>query len=213
MAEVLTVVSNLALLVAAVTAWRWRRILGFLILFTETFASGLYHLCDSFDICLFNFSFHHHLDFFFAQSLIVYAALYFIQFEFGYKWLHWVLMFIGMVAIAILQATLPAELMVQAAIAIIAFAVVVGYWVLFKVPEYNWWYVLTGVALLSGSVILFAVQTVYNPLYWGIHSLWHIAAGLGIHFIIMMKPPAYWFEAAASKIGDPIIKGQWSLYA
>lgn len=178
--------------------------MGFLILFVECWISGLYHLCDSFDVCLFSFTFHHHLDFFFAQSLIVYAALYFIQFEFGYKWLHWVLMFIGMLAIAILQATLPGELMIQAAIAIVSFSVVVGYWIIFKMPRYNWRYVLIGVSLLSGSVALFALQNVYSPAYWAIHSLWHVAAAMGMHYIIMIKPKAYWFESAAAKIGGKI---------
>lgn len=114
-----------------------------------------------------------------------------------------------MLAIAILQATLPGELVIQAAIAIVAFSVVAGYWILFKIPVYNWKYVLIGVSLLSGSVALFALQNVYSPGYWAIHSLWHVAAAMGMHYIIMIKPKAYWFESAAARVGTKIPANIW----
>ncbi len=198
--DVLTVLSNLFLLIPFVTAVRYRRILRALILFTEVIASGLYHLCDSFEVCLFSFNTHHHLDFFFAQSLIILAALYFINFEFGYEWIEWVLIFVGLCIIVVLQITLPGELYVQAGIAILAFVLVAGYWIFFKVPDYNWTNVTTGVALLSTSVVLFSVQEVYSPLYWAIHSLWHVAAAIGIDYIWRIKPKAFAFQAAAQKV-------------
>lgn len=198
--DVFTVVSNLFLLIPFITAVRKRRVLRYLILITEVFASGLYHLCDSFDICLFDFTSHHHLDFFFAQSLIILAAFYFVEFGFGYEWLEWVLIFVGLCVIVILQITLPGELYVQAGIAVLAFCVVAGYWILFGMPEYDWNNVAIGVCLLSMSVMLFSAQQVYSPAYWAIHSLWHIVAAIGIDFIWRIKPKAFAFQAAANRI-------------
>lgn len=189
------------ILLPFVTAVRYNRILRAFVLFVECFASGLYHLCDSFDVCAFDFTSHHHLDFFFAQSLIVLAAFYFIEFGFGWAWLEWVLILVGLLTIAVLQITLPGELYVQAGIAIMSAFIVGVYWCIWGVPKYDMHNMQVGVTLLSLSVILFAVQEKYSPLYWAIHSLWHTCAFIGLDYILRIKHKAYRFESAASRIG------------
>lgn len=198
--DVFTVLSNLFLLIPFVTAVRYHRILRAIVLFLEVFASGLYHLCDSFNVCLFSFSDHHHLDFFFAQTLIILAAFYFIEFSFGNAWIEWVLILLGMFGIAILQITLPGELFVQGAIAGVAFVILVIYWLYNGIPEYDWPNVTTGVTLLACSIVLFSVQELYSSLYWAIHSLWHITAAIGLDFIFRIKALAYRFQATAQRI-------------
>lgn len=168
----------------------------------ECWVSAAYHLCDSFDVCLFDFSFHHHLDFFFAQGLIVLGVLYLIDFTHGYEWVEWLLIFCGLLGVAILQATLPGELMVQAGIAGVSFAVVISYWTLWGVPKYNWGKLTMGLALLGASIILFATQSVNSSLYWLNHSLWHISASFGMDYLLQIKPPARLIDSVAWRINQ-----------
>lgn len=203
--DIWTVLSNLALLIPMVTAIRYRRVLRAFILPVECFFSAVYHLCDSFDLCFFSFTTHANFDFFFAQTLIVLAAFYFIDFKFGWEWLEWVLILLSFVGIAVLQAALPGEFMVQVAITVFAFIIVVAYWIFFHVPDYNWTNVATGVSFMAISVVFFNVQNSVDPsLYWAIHSLWHLTASVGLDYIFRIKPKAYVWQSAASKVrGKP----------
>jgi len=44
------------------------------------------------------------------------------------------------------------------------------------------------------------VQNVWHQGYWGIHALWHTAAGLGQHYILLSKKKAPLIQSAAGKI-------------
>ena len=196
----MTVVSNLFLLIPFAGAWWFRLWTRSWIFFWMTLSSFTYHLCDSFGACIFSFSVHHHLDFFFAQLLIALTALYLIVFSPKYPWLERGLIIFGAIVIIILQVTLDAELYVQAAIVGAAFVGIIIYWVAEGVPQYRWDAFLLGFSLIAGSVLLYTSQNLLPSAYWGIHSLWHTAAALGQYFFLFIKPRGRKYAALDAKI-------------
>lgn len=204
-ANVVTVISNLALLLPSYTAWRFGRIFRTFIYFTEAFVSALYHLCDFSGICIFSFSILHASDFFFAQLLIVDCGLYLIDFKKRYRWIEWFMFFIGMIAIYILLVTIGSgELFVQAAIVGAMLIIVVVYWFIWKVPAYDWYFFTLGLSLIGGSITLFSFQTVWPDGYWAVHSLWHIMGSIGRHYLFYIKPAVSLIENAAARIQTPL---------
>ncbi len=200
---VVTVISNLALLLPSYTAWKFGRIFRTFIYFTEAFVSALYHLCDYSGACLFPFSMLHYLDFFFAQLLIVDCGLYLIDFKKRYRWIEWLLFFIAMLVLYILLGTVGSgELYVQAAIVAAMLVIVVIYWFIWGVPSYDWYFFALGIILIGGSVTLFSFQTVWPEGYWAVHSLWHIMGSIGRHYLFYIKPAVSIIENAAARIGS-----------
>lgn len=198
--EVFTVISNASLLLASYTAFKFGRIFRFPTLFAEAIISALYHLCSYTTYCLFGFQVLHYLDFFNAELQLVLAILYFIDFKRGYEWIEWLMILFFVAVLVILQITLPSELYVQAGLIGFLVIILIGYWFIFGVPKYDWYFVAIGLSLLSISAILFSYQTVYPELYWAIHSLWHMFAGLGLCFIFYIKLPVPLSYNAANKI-------------
>lgn len=164
--------------------------------------SFVYHLCDSFGACIFSFKFHHHLDFFFAQMLMVLAGLYVIVFPIRWQGLERFLILLGGLSIAVLQYTLEAELLVQAAIVVTLFLAIIIYWLAAGVPRYDWGMFLLGFSLTASSVVLYIVQNLWPRGYWALHSLWHVAAAIGQHYFLQIRPPAPRYAAVDSKIRD-----------
>jgi hypothetical protein len=190
----LTVVSNLFLLIPAVIAFKYNRILRCFVLVLETIVSSLYHLCDYSGNCLFSFQTLHYFDFSLAQLLIVLVVFYLIVYEERYEWLEWIMIFIGICVIIILQATTSGELVVQAGVVGVCVLIVIVYWLIWGVPNYHWEY------FAAGLTLVFAFQGEAPSLYWAIHSLWHITGAMGISFIFFIKEPAKITQNAASKI-------------
>ncbi len=195
--ELFSVLSNLFLLIGFVTAIRWRRILAAFILFVECWVSLIYHVCKFSNNCLLPFNTLKGLDFFFAEYFIIYLSIYLIHFPISWTWLEWVLLLSGAVVIAILQFVLPGELIVQAIVVVGMLSIVIIYWVIYyntignySLPPYDWICLGIGFALVSISVMMFSVQNIFPSLYWAAHSIWHASAGLGFHFILMIKKPA-----------------------
>ena len=199
--DALTVFSNLSLLIPAITAYYLNRRLRALIYVFMFIFSALYHLCDSFDLCLFSFQFHHNLDFFFAEFLIILGGLYLVDFTPSTQYIEYWLIFSGGLIIVILQDVLPGELSVQAGITIVVFSgVAINWYLREKRGHYNWILLALGIILSIGSIMLFSVQNVLPQGYWGIHSLWHITAALGQHYILKSRDKALLTQSAASKI-------------
>jgi hypothetical protein len=207
--DINTVLSNVTFLIPAATAYTLYLYVRALIYFLMFVASSLYHLCDAFNVCLFPFSFHHHLDFFFAQFLIVLSGAYIIYFPPKYRYLEYWVLILGAVGVVILEVLLPSSLIVQAGIVTFVFVATVLYWLICywlskyrpnyyrthyaqlqgKMPKYNMAYLCTGLALTAGSIMLFTVQNIWYKEYWLPHSVWHIAAALGQHYILLIKDP------------------------
>lgn len=203
--EIPPVYSNLFLLIPAVTASYLNHRLRSLIYVFMCGFSALYHLCDSFDICLFSFEFHHNLDFFFAEYLIILGGLYLVEFTTKTQYIEYLLIFSGALVIVILQYTFSGELAVEAGIVTVVFIGIIIYWVIYKykhgrLPEYNWSNLTLGLALTAGSIMLFSVQNSWHEGYWIVHSLWHTSAALGQHYILLCKKKAPLIQSAASKI-------------
>lgn len=198
--EVLTVISNAALLIAAYIAFKKRRIFRAPTIFTEAFVSSLYHLCDYSGHCLFQFQTLHYFDFFFAELLVVLAGLYLIWFEKDYEWVEWIMIFIYICAIVVLQVVLPGELYVQGGLIGSLIIVLITYWCIFGIPKYDWYYLTIGTIFLSISAILFSYQSASPDGYWAIHSLWHLFGAIGISFIFYTKESAELYRNAANKI-------------
>jgi len=208
-AELFSVLSNLFLLLPFITAVRWRRILLSTVFFIECFVSGFYHACDGLGWCIFRYTILKNLDFFFAQSFIILIGIYIVHWTLELQWLCWVLNFVGMFVIVILQVTLPGELYVQAGIAFIVVFGIILYWAVYayvnperKLPPYDWFYFYLGASLLGLSTVLFSVQHVWPDFYWLVHSLWHIAASFGLHYLIQIKKPAEKWVNVAGRVGN-----------
>ena len=193
--DILTILSNLFFLIPSATAFSrgwWIR--GW-VFFWMVWASFVYHLCDSFNVCIFSFTAHHHIDFFFAQFLIVQTALFFPFYSPKYKWVEPGLMVLGAIGLIVLQLLLPADLGVQAAIVVVAFIAIVIYWIVYtctndqkRFPPYNWIKMLLSISLIGCSITLYTVQNLWPDAYWGVHSLWHTAAAFGQHYFLFIKP-------------------------
>jgi hypothetical protein len=196
----LTVLSNLALLVPAVVAYKYNRILRCSVLILETIVSSLYHLCDYSGNCLFPFQTLHYFDFSLAQLLIVLSVLYLIDFDDDHLWLEWVMIFISGCIIVILQVSFSGELAVQAGVVGVCALIVVVYWLVWGVPKYRWEYFAAGITLVSASSMFYAFQGVNPGGYWAIHSLWHIAGAMGIAFLFFIRDPKQIRQNAAAKI-------------
>ena len=196
------ILSNLALLIPAGTAWKYNRLLTAFIFFSECFISMFYHICDYFGVCIFNFQALHYFDFFFAQWIIPRMGFYLIVFTVYYEWVEWMMLLFAALAIALLEVWFPGTLVVQAGIAAATMLIVVFYWVFWEFPEYYWSNLLIGVSLLMLSISFYVFQTLYSPYYDVIHGFWHISASLGAHFVIVSRPPAGKYENAANRINN-----------
>ena len=107
MAQIFPIISNLAFIPPAIRAAYHGHYTRSAIYALIPFTSGSYHACDAYaSACLFSFSFHRQLDFFFAELIIPLSALFLVF------WGDWApverFLIIGFaVALAILQYTLP----------------------------------------------------------------------------------------------------------
>jgi hypothetical protein len=157
-------------------------------------------------VCLFEFAFHHHLDFFFAQFIIVVAGSYLVVFDDNpsYRYLEYWLLTLGALGIVFLQVAFPSDLLVQAGIVGLVFVGIVVYWIVravqHKLPRYQWDMFLTGLALTAGSITLFIFQNSWYQMYWLIHSVWHVAAALGQYYLLRLKGPAKYIIPAARRV-------------
>lgn len=156
---------------------------------------------------LFSFKTLHHLDFWFAQMIMILNLLYLIDFSLQQYWIEWVLIFISGVTLVVLQITLPGELAVQAAICVVFFAGIAVYWFVYaktkgngRLPHYDWSALTLAISLLAGSTLLYTAQTIWPNIYWLSHSFWHISAALGSHYMFFIKLPAPKYANAANQI-------------
>ena len=170
-------------------------IFGMFLTFVETWVSLFYHLCDFSNVCVFPFQALRYLDFFFAQMFIVYLSIYIVHWTEKWRWLQWILNFVGAFIIVILQILLPGELYVQAGIVIICFGGIIVYWVAYaktvgrgRIPPYDWTWFTPGLVFLTISVVMFVIQNTADEIYWATHSIWHMTAALGFTYIIKIKP-------------------------
>jgi hypothetical protein len=198
--DILTVLSNLFLLIPFGGAIYYRRWTRAFVYFWMLWVSFFYHLCTAFVICIFSYSHHQALDFFFAQLLIILTGLYLIDFPRDLPWLERGLIFLGGIAIFALQMLFGIQFYVQAAIAGVVAAGVGIYWLTCGVPDYDWSMLLLGLALIIGSVQLYTAQNLQPKSYWGVHSLWHTAAAMGQFYWLQIKPRAPKYAALDSKI-------------
>lgn len=198
--EVFTVISNASLLLASYTAWKFGRIFRAPTLFAEAIISALYHLCIYSTHCLFGYQALHYLDFFNAELQLVLVILYFIDFKDGYRWIEWLMILFFVGVLVVLQIVFSSELYVQAGLIGFLVIILIGYWCIFGIPKYDWYYVTLSLSLLAISAILFSYQTVYPEGYWAIHSMWHLTAGVGITFSYYIKDPVLISYNAANKI-------------
>ena len=205
--DILMILSNFMFLLPMYGAYKQNRFTRMWVFFWMIWASFFYHLCDSFAVCIFSFITHHHLDFFFAQNLILLTILYFINFSQNYPWVERGLIILGMIIVVILQITLPSDLIVQAGLVVAALIVVVVYWIIYamsvgkgKIPKYEWDMILIGLGLTFCSIMLYSYQSTFLDAYAYIHSLWHILAACGQYYLLYIKPAAAKYRSVDSRI-------------
>ena len=206
--DVLTVLSNIFLLIPAATAIIYRRYIRSILLIIETVISSLMHLCDSFGVCAASFQTLSSVDFFFAQWMIPQIALLIPYWGPRYQWLEYWLLILSGLAIYLFQVYLPNQLYVQAGIVIFCVLCVLIYWLVYALrpggPRRLPPYFFTGLLLLLISVMLFGALSVWPTGYFAAHSLWHMLAALGYHFFLQIKRPGpHFFFSPAAGIPGP----------
>lgn len=154
--------------------------------------STMYHMCRAFNLCVFRYTTHRDLDFFFAQFLIIISIMYFIRFSVKYPWVKPGLIMFGAIIIVVLQTLFYDEgLVVQALIVVLSFICLVFYWVFIpKFPQYNMSYLIMGLTLTGIATMLYSYQSMTISFYGSrayIHGTWHMTAAFGQFFLIFIK--------------------------
>lgn len=200
--DIFLVLSNLAFLVCAVTAWRRGWGLLAYIYFLIVPVSGSFHLCDSYmGTCIFTFRTHKALDYIIASSVIPIIALFLIYFRrdrgrgdayvpFLKKWLVLTAIFLNAIMVVTIRSTLWAQFIVTG----VSLLIVVGYWLVFS-PSianfrdlYDWSFIALGLTMLYSSIACFVGQNYYPRQRWILHSLWHLCGAMGNYFILLSRP-------------------------
>jgi len=220
--EVFLTISNLAFIAPAIVAGIYGRFFRLFIYAAVVLASGSYHLCDSYSVCLFDYDIHHHLDFTFAMLAVPLTALYFPYWRdrpdpfargIGYPWLEKLFILFFVTLTAILVTTTGGSVTAQGILFGLSLVIIIGYWIGYyylylSIPRYEWKSLFAGSMLTLISVLLFLIQSEAPEAYWASHSLWHILGAFGQGYILMIKPPAPYYLNAESKMdGLSIVKG------
>lgn len=202
--EILLVISNLIYIIPAIVAWKW----GFIALFAVLIAIGFlfspaYHLCGSFDVCIYSYRVHKILDYIPATLSIALASLLFIYWRdsddisqrgVGYPWLQKLFVFYFIVLSTGLNLISSSAMIAQGTIFGISAFIIFGYWFVYfrthgTFPRYEWKSLFIGVSLITASLLMFVVNDLIPSYYWATHPLWHILGALGLTFVIMIRPP------------------------
>lgn len=198
MSYVLTVISNAWFIVPAalaITMYLWTRAWAYILM---AFTSGSYHMCNSFNLCLFEANIHRKLDFFYAQLLIPITALALISFSRNRAWIErWIILSFGF-GLFIVEVLTDEPFEVQIVVAGISVLMLLIYWAVYaykyqKFPPYRWDAFASGFAVTALACVLFATQKNWHAGYPYIHSVWHLLAAAG----------QYWLLKAGTKRQDP----------
>lgn len=216
--DVFTILSNLAFLLPFATALELDHIfLAFVYLF-QMLDSAAYHTCNSFSGVCFGLSprFWRDSDFFWAQYIIVVSALNLIRF--GNRWTRPVLMVLAGVVIFMLQRWIGESTWLQFGIAGVALLGLVIYWVVYAfrqwlrdrdqpslLPPYRWRYLALGLLLSGLACSLYVTEMQNHTLYWAIHSVWHVDAALGQHFLLRAWEPRDFRDYNAAFLAKPVL--------
>lgn len=191
MADVLTIISNVAFLLPACEAaykGKWTR---FSIYILIVVASSMYHTCNSYPgSCALPSETLRHLDFFFAQLLIPLTALYVIHFSARWAFLERIFIVAFAFGIFLVQMLIGESIYIQMIVASISFAIIVAYWtgygiVYARLPYYNWDWLIMGLGFTAVACSLFVTQLQYHLLYAYTHSCWHTIAALGQYYLLL----------------------------
>ncbi len=186
--------SNLIFLLPADRALKWGRGLRSFAFALVVLASGLYHLCVGFPVtCLWPFWKHHVIDFWTAEQLIPFTAIYFVRFRspFIEKWL----LLSSVVIVGLLVTGQQDTMLAQAGITVGSFIFVGVYLIWYRIthgryPDYDLVQLTLGAACTIFSITFFVFQNYWPDGYWIMHSLWHIFGGLGQYFFMGILPPS-----------------------
>jgi hypothetical protein len=200
MADVVTIISNVAFLLPSVQSAILRHWTRACLFFLMIFASSFYHACNSFPgNCYLDANIHRKLDFFFAQWLIPVTALYIIKFKGAWCFLERVLIIATGLILFIVEAVSNEPFMIQVLLAGLSFLAIIVYWIGFaiytkkfegkaRIPTYDWEAMVYGVGCTALACVLFATQRMWHQGYPWVHSIWHILAALGQYWILMTRP-------------------------
>jgi len=191
--RLLPIFSNLVFLAPSARALEWEYpIDSFLWALVALFTSPSYHLCYGFDACLWSVDKHRVVDFWSAEMAMPVVALYFIRFRTPFI-RTWFLL-VSFLAIGLLVTGTDSSFMNQAVIAAVSGAVVVAYllwhnWAHGYFPEYDMKQLVLGIGFLVMGICFFVVQEWWPPYYGYNHAYWHACDGIGIYFMIGIRPP------------------------
>ncbi len=182
----LPVISNLAILPAVF--WAARRALVFesFVLLNVFLWSSIYHVCDSYSLCLLPFRTLWLWDHFFAAYSIIVLAIYASSIQSRHLRLL-VLLGLGELLLTGLiwhrHSSNHIFILFGLAAALIALAT----WLFHGLPHYDWIDFGAGVLLGSSGLLIFALLNSNHSIYWVTHSAWHLAIMLSAYFFLEIR--------------------------
>lgn len=200
MADVLSVISNVAFLLPSVQSVYLRHWTRAILYFFMIFASSFYHSCNSWSgHCYLSADLHRKTDFFFAQLLIPVTALYIIKFKGAWCFLERVFIFLAAAVLFVVEALSNEPFIIQVIIAGASFFAIIGYWIGYafytkkteqkaRIPHYDWTAMVLGVGTTALACVLFATQRTWHGGYPYVHSVWHVLAAFGQFWVLMTRP-------------------------
>lgn len=200
MADVLSVISNVAFLLPSVQAMYLRHWTRAVLYFFMIFASSFYHACNSWPgQCVLSANVLRKMDFFFAQLLIPVTALYIIKFKGVWCFLERVIIMFAAAFLFIVEVVSDEPFIVQVVISLASFGLIIVYWVGYaiykgdregkpRIPKYDWEAMVYAVACTALACTLFATQRMWHQGYPWVHSIWHILAAFGQYWVLNTRP-------------------------
>lgn len=200
MADVLSVISNVAFMLPSGQSMYLRHWTRAVLFFFMIFASSFYHACNSWTgHCTFDANIHRKTDFFFAQLLIPVTALYLIKFKGVWCFVERVLIMLAAATLFVVEVLSNEPFIIQVIISMGSFALIIGYWIGYavymnhkegapRIPNYDWEAMVLGVGCTALACTLFATQRMWHAGYPWVHSIWHVLAAFGQYWVLNTRP-------------------------
>ena len=157
----------------------------FFVLINIFWISSTYHLCDSFNFCIFSYQAHYWLDHFFAFISFIVLAIYCMNFRNKeYKYLT-LLTFSEITLLAYIKFGI--NLKTMSIIMILVGILYIVRWLYGEISHYRLYELFLSIILVGLGLILFIFFNKTKESYWYIHGVWHILIFIAAYFVLEIK--------------------------
>lgn len=185
--ESLLVVSNIFVIPAILIAIRSKEWSVVFVLLNVFWISSIYHLCDSFEMCILSFHTLFWLDHFFAFMAFVVLTIFGMNFcNPEHKYI--ILLIMGQITF-FTYIVFGITLYTMGALVVILCILFTLRWIYGGVPHFKLADTFISSILLALGLVLFIIFNDRKNSYWWIHSLWHCFILLSAYFVLEIKKP------------------------